>query len=117
MGLVAAIAVLFVAYVVVGMSGIFTTPPQNGSYDDFAKCLTQKGIIMAGTDWCSHCNDQKNMFGKSFQYINFKNCDQGSWCSDNGITGYPTWVFPDGQKYPGVQTFQKLSELSGCSLT
>ena len=86
-----------------------------GNYDDFAKCLTEKGVIMAGTDWCGACKNQKALFGKSFTYIDYKNCDfEEEFCSSNGIGSYPTWVFPDGSKKVGVQSLEILGELSGC---
>ncbi|MGV8162151.1 MAG: hypothetical protein ACP5N2_02325 [Candidatus Nanoarchaeia archaeon] len=83
---------------------------QPGKYDDFAKCLTEKGFIVAGTDWCPSCQTQKEYFSrKSFEYINYKNCDENKlWCTANGITGYPTWILPDQNKLPGVK---KISEL------
>jgi len=82
-------------------------------HDDFAKYLTSEGISMAGTDWCSHCKDQKALFGDSFQYVDFRNCDnEGSWCLDHGVQGYPTWVFPDGTLYPGTRSIEELKSLS-----
>ena len=42
-----------------------------GLYDNFAKCLTEKGAVMYGAmDWCKFTQAQKAMFGKSFKYIN-----------------------------------------------
>ena len=35
--------------------------------DTFAKCLTENNATMYGTEWCSHCKAQKELFGKSFQ--------------------------------------------------
>ena len=85
-----------------------------GEHDDFAKYLTSEGITMAGTEWCSHCKDQKALFGNSFQYVDFRDCDnERSWCLDHVVQGYPTWVFPDGQLYPGTRTIEQLKDLSG----
>ncbi|MDI6798708.1 MAG: hypothetical protein QMD12_01785 [Candidatus Aenigmarchaeota archaeon] len=109
------IAILTLSYGV--LTGWFVRPPPSGNYDNFAKCLTEKGIILAGTDWCHYCKKQKEMFGSSFQYINYKNCDNDNWCRNAGVTGYPTWVFPNGQKYAGVQSLERLAELSGCPLS
>jgi glutaredoxin len=72
----------------------------NGGYDSFAKCLAQKEIKMYGADWCSHCKNQKEMFGSSFQYVNYIECAEGQYgqkqiCKDNGIKSYPTWEFPE----------------------
>ena len=90
---------------------------QPGEHDSFASCLTEKEIIMAGTDWCHFCKDQKELFGRSFKLVDYINCDTNKqWCNSQGVEGYPTWIFPDGGKYPGVQSFERLSSLSGCEL-
>jgi len=58
-------------------------------YGDFAKCLKSKGISVAGTDTCPSCQQQKNMFGTSFRYLKYHNCEiEPQWCIANGITGY-----------------------------
>ena len=88
-----------------------------GKYDDFAKCLSDKGIIMAGTDWCHFCQEQKGLFGKSFKFINYKNCDiEKEWCSSNSVKNYPAWIFPDGTRQIGVQKLTALSQASGCGI-
>jgi len=88
----------------------------NPAYDDFAKCLTEKGIRMYGTEWCPHCQNQKKLFGSAFQYVSFIDCDEkAEECSSQGVTGYPTWVF-NGQKYEGEQSFADLSRITGCIL-
>ena len=82
-------------------------------YDEFAKYLTEQGVKMYGTEWCSHCKNQKKLFGKSFQYINYTDCDKNVIeCSAAGITGYPTWSIK-GKNYPGEQSIVRLTQLSG----
>jgi len=81
---------------------IWTAP---GSYDDFAKCLTEKGAIMYGEDWCQYTNAQKGMFGNSFKYVNYQ--------VKTDLVKRPTWVI-DGKEYPTVQSFQRLAVLTGC---
>jgi len=76
-----------------------------------AKCLTEKGAKMYGTEWCSFCNKQKQMFGSDFQHIDFVDCDKNKdECIEAGVKMYPTWVI-DGEKYEGLQTMDKLSSL------
>lgn len=88
-----------------------------GKYDNFAKCLTEKGFIMAGTDWCNFCKEQKGMFGKSFKFVDYRNCDVNrAWCDSNNVKGYPNWILPDGTARAGMQKLQTLSQLSGCKL-
>jgi hypothetical protein len=88
-----------------------------GKFDAFATCLTEKGVIMYGTEWCPHCQNQKKLFGSSFDYINYIDCDRNQQaCAEAGITGYPTW-FVGGEYYPGEQSFYDLATRSGCSIT
>jgi hypothetical protein len=88
------------------------------NYDTFAKCLTEKGLKMYGTSWCSHCKDQKKAFGSSFQYITYTDCEvESSACLAAGIKGYPTWKAEDGRKLEGQQSFRTLGILSGCPVT
>jgi len=87
-----------------------------GKYDNFASCLTEKGAVMYGTEWCSHCKNQKGFFGKSFQYVHYVDCDYNRQeCLDAGVEGYPTWKIMD-ENYAGEQQLEKLAALSGCEL-
>ncbi len=103
---IAAIAYLFLFF---SGQGTKATP-------EFANCLTDKGIVMYGTDWCHYCQDQKEMFGTHFGKINYVNCEYDkAACTAAGVRGYPTWAI-GGVNYPGVQQLEKLAELSGCEL-
>lgn len=105
---------LTVFLVVVGCSGNNDGP---GEYDSLAKCLTEKGAKMYGTEWCSHCKNQKAAFGNSFQYVDYIDCDKNkNECSLAGVQGYPTWKI-EGQNYPGEQQLNNLASLSGCELS
>ena len=82
--------------------------------NNLAQCLTEKGITMYGTEWCSHCQNQKATFGESFKYVNYVDCDKDrTACLAAGVEGYPTWVI-DGNNYPGEQSLNRLASLSGC---
>ena len=99
-----------------------TTPAGPGKYDDFAKCLSQKGVVMYGAYWCQHCANQKKLFGDSFQFVNYVECDAGgpnpqpALCAQKGITGYPTWIY-DGESRNGEQSLQSLGDWASCPLT
>jgi hypothetical protein len=90
--------------------------------ENFAQCLTDEGIKLYGTYWCSHCANQKAMFGSSFENINYIECSlperagQTQECIDANIDVYPTWEFPDNSRIQGELTLQKLSDMTGCSL-
>ena len=92
-----------------------------GQYDDFAKYLTGQEVVMYGAEWCTHCKNQKKMFGASFQYVDYFECDvrgknpRTKECLDAGVRGYPTWEIK-GELYPGEQSFETLSALTGCSI-
>lgn len=98
-------------------------PSEPSKYDDFAKCLAEKGAKMYGAFWCGHCKNQKEAFGSAFQYIDYQECTvdgkQNSFaqvCKDAGIEGYPTWKFPDGTVKAGEVSFSELAEITGCAL-
>jgi hypothetical protein len=90
-------------------------------YEAFAQCLTDAGVSMYGAWWCSHCENQKDLFGSAFERLNYIECSTASramnqTCRDAGIEGYPTWTFGDGSRLSGEQTLQTLAEKSGCAL-
>lgn len=91
-------------------------------YTEFAQCLSDEGLIMYGAFWCPHCQDQKDMFGDAFDAVNYVECDpkgenpDPQACLEAGVEVYPTWEHSDGRTWTGVQTFDKLSEVSGCPL-
>src|SRR3989344_3700751 len=92
-----------------------------GNYDDFAQCLTDKGVVMYGAYWCPHCQNEKKAFGDSFRLINYVECTQETGrCLAEKINGYPTWIFPassadgsDGGRFGGEMGLERLSEGSG----
>lgn len=82
-----------------------------GPYDNFAKCISEKGAVMYGAmDWCKYTQAQKAMFGKSFKRINYH-----EYRDLPGIKKTPTWVI-NGQWHENVQSFDKLAALTGCRL-
>jgi len=89
----------------------------SGKYDNFAQCLTDKGIIMYGANWCPHCQNEKRAFGDSFRLITYVECpDNPQQCVDVNVESYPTWIFSDGRRLVGEQGLKKLSQESACDL-
>ena len=87
---------------------------QTGANDALAQCLTDKGAVMYGTEWCSHCKTQKEYFGSSFKYVDYVDCDRNRYrCSAAGVKGYPAWQI-DGENYPGTQSLERLASLTEC---
>jgi len=92
----------------------FKNNSKPGEYDAFAQCLADSGLVMYGTEWCPHCQNQKEMFGKSFKFVNYIDCDKNrETCLIKGIQGYPTWKIND-ESYTGTQQLETLSEITGC---
>ena len=93
-----------------------------GKLDDFAKCLKDKGLVLYGAFWCTHCHDQKELFGTSQQYLPYVECStpdansQLQICQDKNIPGYPTWIMPDGSRESGGLSLETLAQKSGCTL-
>ena len=93
-------------------------------YDDFAKCLTDRGVKFYGAWWCPHCTEQKEEFGASIDGAPYVECGvKGSTsaktqvCKDAGITRYPTWQFPPtGERVERVFTLEELRDRTGCPL-
>jgi uncharacterized membrane protein/glutaredoxin len=87
-----------------------------------AEHLQKSGAKMYGAWSCSHCFEQKQLFGReavkaSLPYVECAEKGKNSQvelCKKEGIEGYPTWSI-NGKKYPGVQSPEKLAELSGYS--
>ncbi|MEK7089329.1 MAG: hypothetical protein AAB920_00745, partial [Patescibacteria group bacterium] len=41
-----------------------------------AQCLASKKVTMYGTYWCSHCQNQKALFGDAFKYVPYVECTE-----------------------------------------
>lgn len=91
-------------------------------YNEFAQCLTDSGVKMFGAFWCPHCQNQKKLFGVSWNRINYVECStpdgnsQTQICIDEKIQSYPTWELADKSRVNGELTLQELSSRSGCQL-
>jgi len=82
-----------------------------GRFDSFAECLKEKGAVMYGAmSWCQYTQAQRAMFGKSFKYVNYH-----EYQDLPGIKKTPTWVI-NGAWHENVQSFDRLSALTGCKL-
>ncbi|MDO8561760.1 MAG: hypothetical protein Q7S05_02955 [bacterium] len=113
--------VLFVLIIVgVGSSVLVNRGP--GKLDSFAQCIKDSGTVYYGAFWCPHCQATNKLFGKSKALLPYVECStpdgQGQLqiCKDKQITGYPTWVFPDGKILTGELTLGEIATASGCEL-
>jgi len=88
-----------------------------GELDVLAACLTGKGYNMAGAEWCSACKKQKEVFGVSFDLIDYRDCGaDSSYCAENKLEACPTLIDPIGEKIVGVQSAEELLELAECEI-
>ena len=121
---------IFVSVIVVLVLGTIATalvrgggaPSSPGQYDGFAQCLKDRGAVFYGAFWCSNCQNQKKMFGKSASLLPYVECStldgrsQVKECQDKNIEGYPTWEFADGSRLNGTTPLQTLAEKTSCVL-
>ena len=84
-----------------------------------AKYLKNNGVVKYSAYWCPNCLDQSELFGrKAYKELNVVECSrdgknsQTQLCIDKKIQGFPSWEI-NGNIIIGVQTLEKLSELTG----
>ncbi|KAG8373609.1 hypothetical protein BUALT_Bualt11G0042100 [Buddleja alternifolia] len=90
-----------------------------------AKHLHSIGAKLYGAFWCSHCLDQKEIFGreaaKLLDYVEcfpdgvMKGTKMSQACVDAKLEGFPTWII-NGQVLSGEKQLSELAELSGIKL-
>jgi hypothetical protein len=111
--IILSLILLIILFSIITVSSYAKKP---GKYDEFAKCLTEKGAIIYGNDYCSYTINQLSFFGKSKKYLNYVKCAYNErLCNEKEIEITPTWEIK-GEMYLQVQTFERLSALSGCEI-
>ncbi|KAG0457009.1 hypothetical protein HPP92_022166 [Vanilla planifolia] len=90
-----------------------------------AKHLHSIGAKMYGAFWCSHCNEQKQMFGReAARLLDYVECypdgvgkgrKMALECVIPGLEGFPTWIIK-GKVLSGEQTLQALADASEFTL-
>jgi hypothetical protein len=81
--------------------------------EEIVKCIGSKSVLYTQLG-CHACKTQEEMFGENYQYLNIIDCWYSRQpCIDNNITATPTWIIK-GERAVGVQTIDKLKELTGC---
>ena len=113
-----------IVILIIGGLGVFMNRSKFSSpkYDAFAQCLSDSGAKFYGTFWCTHCQNQKKLFGSSKQYLPYVECstpdgqNQTQICKDKNIEGYPTWIFKDETRLSGEIPLETLAEKTQCVL-
>jgi len=99
------IAVIVLAYFLISNNN------SSGVDEKTAKCIGENSVLYAQLG-CHACGIQKEMFGQNIEFLNTIDC----WYEKEkceGITTIPTWEIK-GEKIIGVQSIEKLKELTGC---
>lgn len=85
------------------------------SLEETAKCIGNRSTLYIQLG-CHACEIQEEKFGDSFKYLNVIDCykqENRQECIDKPIRATPTW-FIKGEEYLGVQSIDKLKELTNC---
>ena len=83
------------------------------------KHLVAKGVKFYGAFWCSHCQNQKSLFGATAATkLPYIECDkngensQRELCRKKDIRTFPTWVI-DGEYIEGTRDLQEIAQRTG----
>ena len=107
------IYLILAAIVIAIILGIYWAKGNGSINEKTAKCMGENSVLYTKLG-CSACETQEKMFGDNYQYLNKIDCYfEIQKCIDAQITGTPTWII-NGEKYLGVQSIEKLKELTGC---
>ncbi|KAL5099622.1 hypothetical protein RYX36_003949 [Vicia faba] len=100
------------------------TAPSSPFALSLAKYLHSIGAKMYGAFWCSHCLEQKEMFGReAAKQLDYVECFPDGFrtgtkmidaCIDAKIEGFPTWII-NGQVLSGEVELSELAQMSGYS--
>ena len=83
----------------------------NGVSKELAKCIGENSELYVQLG-CNACAHQEEMFGKNNEYLNIIDCwFEREKCLE--IQYVPTWIIK-GEKHTGVQSIEKLKDLTGC---
>ena len=85
--------------------------PSSNTTEEIAKCIGENSVLYTQLG-CSACKTQEELFGDNYPFLNIVDCFfEIDKCG--GITATPTWLIK-GEKHEGVQSIEKLQELTGC---
>jgi len=101
-------------------------PQQNFTQEQLTKltqCLTDKGVRFFGTAQCPWCIRQKELFGEAVEFLPYIECTLGiateqeiAMCEEASIGSVPDWRFPGKEPVLGMQSIERIVELSGCPI-
>ncbi|VVB79439.1 Uncharacterised protein [uncultured archaeon] len=104
---------VIILVVIVALSVIYFRSLNPGVPADIAKCIGDKSELYVKLG-CTHCEDQKKMFGDSYQYLKTIDCFYNlDLCLNKSIQATPTWII-EGKQYVGLQQIETLQRVTGC---
>lgn len=102
---------LSIIVIILIISIMILTRNINGVSKSLTACIANHSTLYVQLG-CHACAIQEEIFGDNYQYLNKIDCFlEGGKCG--GITNTPTWII-NGEKYLGVQSIERLKELTGC---
>jgi uncharacterized membrane protein len=117
--------VALAAAVILALHGNYVTPqaepvgPEDPSIRALAEHLTEEGAVFYGAEWCSHCQEQKRLFGASASRLPYiecspsgRNAPQSPTCRRAGVMSYPTWIIGDRRIVGEVLSLAQLADAS-----
>ena len=75
-------------------------------------CLSEQDAEFYGTEFCADCEKQTNLFGKSFNKLNYVDCGRNKENCPN-LREIHAWYI-NKNIYYGFKTIEELKEISGC---
>ncbi len=80
---------------------------------EITECIASQSALYTQLG-CSACKKQENLFGENYQYLNVIDCFyEQEECIEKQIKYTPTWIV-NNKEYIGVQSIEKLQELTNC---
>jgi len=84
---------------------------KNVTTEELSKCIGKNSVLYTQLG-CHACENQEKMFGEYYLLLEKVDCFyEPDKC--NSIRATPTWKIR-GELYEGVQSIEKLKELTGC---
>jgi hypothetical protein len=103
------IGIIFAIIIIAYFSLQKPTPVLTDS--ELIQCIGENSILYVQVG-CSHCEDQKDLFGDNIEHINKIDCFfEPEECE--GVQGVPSWKMGN-EILLGVKTIDELKELTGC---
>lgn len=109
---------IILALLALSLFYLFSLPDK----DSLANCLREKQVTLYYSNWCEHCQEQKELFGSyqdkltTFDCGGSKDTPLVQECLDNKITRLPTWLDVNGNTIIGTANLDTLASKFGCKL-